>query len=88
MGTDLLQPHLHIDDLLQYWDIFVVLMVETKVYVDWLGKNWKEKRDYLIRNGTTDPISCVQTGSTAVSELNDAYYKKKNELRLVELFKQ
>ena len=54
-----------------------------------IEKNWKEKRDSLIRNGNTDPISWVQTGSTVIRELKDAYYKKeKTELRLVELFKQ
>ncbi len=51
--------------------------------------DWKLKRDYLICNGSTDPISWVQTSSIVISELNDEFYEKeKTELPLVELFKQ
>ena len=51
--------------------------------------NWKLKRDYLICNGSTDPISWIQTDSTVISELNNKFYKKeRTELRLVQSFKQ
>ena len=51
-------------------------------------KRWKEKRDFLINQGTNDPKIWFRSGRSVIDDLDDNVYMKiKAELRLVELFK-
>ena len=53
-----------------------------------LEKQWKEKREYLIRQGyIDDPIVWVRAGQTVINDLdNDVYQNEIDELRFVEIF--
>ena len=49
---------------------------------------WKEKRDYLISQGISDPRRWFQIGTNVIAELDiESFGKEKEELRLIELFK-
>ena len=52
-----------------------------------IEKQWKERRDYLIKEGNDDPRSWVRAGKSVLTDLsNDIYQREISELRFVELF--
>ena len=53
-----------------------------------IERNWKEKRDFLIQQGNFDPRQWFRIGRNVIGDLDDRLYRKeKNELRIIELFK-
>ena len=51
-------------------------------------QKWKERRDFLIRNGINDPRQWARSGNDVIQNINDVSFNvDKSELRLVLLFR-